>query len=207
MTAVPIEGFRGFRRPEPEYRRTLQPVRRNSRPAGGEKWEALTRNQANRRIFALKVYRERLRKPGQRWGAAGTISAGAVGMYELMCNMAVRGRGRIEPSVEWLAKACNVPRKVVHAWKAQLKEHGFLDWRRRWVETGREGVRGPQVAQTSNAYWLKLPVAAMALVDKLTAPKGDPKPRDIPPEIQAAIDRLDDAARSRQGGPDRFRSD
>lgn len=206
MTAVPIEGGRRHRWREPESRRTLSPVRRNSRAAGGEQWEALTRNQANRRIFALKVYRERLRKPGQRWGAEGTISAGAVGMYELMCNMAVRGRGRIEPSVDWLAKACNVPRKVIHAWKTQLKDHGFLDWRRRWVQTGREGARGPQVAQTSNAYWLKLPMAAMALVDKLTAPKAEPKAREVPPEIQAAIDRLDDAARRRQGH-DRFRSD
>lgn len=206
MTAVSIHHGHAPRRPEPEYRRTGSPVRRNSKPAGGEKWEALTRAQANRRIFALKVYRERLRKPGQRWGAEGTISAGAIGMYEVMCNMAVRGRGRIEPSVEWLAKTCNVPRKVIHAWKTQLKAHGFLDWRRRWVETGRQGVRGPQVEQTSNAYWLKLPQAGMVLVDRLTAPKGDPGPRQLPAEIQAAIDRLDDAARSRQA-PDRFRSD
>lgn len=205
MTAVPLEGYR-HRAPEPGSRRTHQKVRRNSKQAGGESWQAISRAQANRRIFALKVYRERLRKPGQRWGAEGTISAGAIGMYELLCNFACRGRGRIEPSVEWLAGACNVPMKVIHAWKAQLKEHGFLDWRRRWVQTGRQGVRGPQVEQTSNAYWTQLPAAAMALVDKLTAPKAAQKPREVSPELQAAIDRLDDAGRSRQAAG-RFRSD
>lgn len=200
MTAVPIDGGAGrTRKPEPLHRRTLSPVRRNSRPAGREDWQPLSRTQANRWIFALKVYRERLRKPGQRWGAEGTISAGAIGMYELMCNMACRGRGRIEPSVAWLAKACNVPAKVIHAWKAQLKAHGFLDWRRRWVETGRDGVRGPQVEQTSNAYWLAAPAAAIALVGKLTQPPAEQKARHVSPELQAAIDRLDDADRSRHG--------
>lgn len=190
MTAVPIETRRP-RQPEPQNRRTLSPVRRLSKPAGGERWEPMTRAQANRRIFALKVYREKLRKPGQRWGAEGTISAGAVGLYELLCNMAVRGRGRVEPSVAWLARACNVPAKVVHAWKTQLKDHGFLDWRRRWVETGVTGSRGPQVQQTSNAYWLQLPMAAWAMVEKLLAKKAPPpEPKQASPELQAQLDRL-----------------
>lgn len=169
MTAVPID-HSGRRKAEPFDRRTFQPVRRNSRPVARENWRAVSRKEANRWIFALKVYRSKLRQPGQRWGAAGTISAGAIGFYELLCNMAVKNSGRIEPSAEWLATALNVPIKVIHAWKGQLKAHGFLDWMRRYVETGRDGHRGPQVQQTTNAYRLGAPPEAMAAADKLQPP-------------------------------------
>ncbi|MAL88577.1 MAG: hypothetical protein CL683_12330 [Brevundimonas sp.] len=195
-----------FRAPEPSHRRTLSKVRRNSRPAGGEKWERLTREQANRRIFALKVYRQNLRQPGQRWGAPGTISAGAVELYELLCNMAVKGHGRIEPSVNWLAKARNVPLKVIHRWKAQLREHGFLDWRRRWVGTGRDGLRGPQVVQTSNAYWINLPRKALEMIEALARRKNPDWPRPEPsPELAAALSGLGNAIADHSAARDRFR--
>lgn len=213
MTAVPIEP-RG-RRHEPAHRRTYQPVRRNSRPASRENWRPITRAQANRWIFALKVYQAKLRKPGQRWGAEGTISPGAIGLYELLCNMAVKNGGRIEPSADWLARARNVPVKVIHAWKAQLKAHGFLDWIRRYIETGRDGLRGPQVEQTTNAYSLSAPAAALEAADKLRAPPSadvDQAAKDRAHELwrmenpgaAAALDRWLPGIEARR---DRFRSD
>lgn len=212
MTAVPIDGFRHH---EPSHRRTHQPVRRNSRPAAArENWRPLPRSEANRRILALKVYQARLRKPGQRWGAAGTISPGAIGLFELLCNMAVKNAGRLEPSAAWLARARNVPVKVIHAWKAQLKAHGFLDWKRRYVETGREGIRGPQVEQTTNAYWTAAPAEALAAVDKLKPPPSadmdtarEDRWRQANPELAERMDRLRAGAEASMARRDRFRSD
>lgn len=182
MTAAVLPG-REFRAPEPESRRTFQPVRRGSRWTNHrEKWPTLTRKEANLRIFALEQYQATLRKPGQRVGAEGTISDGAVRLFKLFCNMAVKHRGRVDPSVQWLASArvMNRPMKVIHAWKAQLQEHGFLDWTRRYVETGQPGVRGPQVAQTSNAYVTKLPRKALDLVKAIRKRMGlDPEPRAV----------------------------
>ena len=181
MTAIVVAPGRKFRAAEPEHRRTLQPVRRGSRWTNHrEKWERLSRKEGNLRMFALERYQVTTRKPGQRFGAEGTISDGAVKMFKILVNMAVKNSGRIEPSVGWLAETLNVPLKVVHKWKAQLQEHGFLDWDKRYVETGRQGVRGPQVAQTSNAYITKLPQKALELVRAIRKGMGlDPEPRAV----------------------------
>lgn len=192
MTAEP---GRRFRAAEPERRRTYQKVRRESRWAGNEQWSALSRDQAKTMVLALRVYREKLRQPGQRWGAAGTISAGAVDLFQLLANIAVRGRGRLEPSVAWLAERLNVPGKVIHAWKAQLKEHGFLTWRRRYVECGLKGQRGPQVQQTSNAYALKLPAKAWDGISKLVRRRrAEEAPAAAPARLSAKEKRLRDRA-------------
>ena len=151
----------------PEHRRTYQKVRRESRWAGNERWQPISKEHGADMLLALTVYREKLRKPGQRWGAEGTISSGAIELYRLMINMAVRGRGRLEPSVAWLAERLNVPAKVIHAWKAQLKDHGFLSWQRRYVESGLAGRRGPQVKQISNAYSLATPAKAWEAISKI----------------------------------------
>ena len=76
-----------------------------------------------------------------------------------------------------MAKALNVPLKSIHAWKAQLKAHGFLNWRRRYVSTDRPGVRGPQVEQTSNAYWLTAPAKDLQRADKVIMPKAPEESR------------------------------
>ncbi|WP_242913495.1 hypothetical protein [Brevundimonas pishanensis] len=167
MTAVaaPLPGS-AIRR-EPEHRRTYQRVRRESRWAGQERWQSISVQHGKDMVLALQVYREKLRQPGQRWGSAGTISAGAVDLYRLMVNMAVRGRGRLEPSVAWLAEKLNVPAKVIHSWKNQLHDHGFLNWQRRYVEAGLKGIRGPQVKQISNAYYLKTPAKAWDAISKI----------------------------------------
>ncbi|MBB4797567.1 hypothetical protein HNP32_001291 [Brevundimonas bullata] len=183
MTAITAQPGRKFRAAEPESRRTFQPVRRGSRWTNHrERWATLSRKEANLRIFALERYQVTTRKAGQRFGAEGTISDGAVKLFRILCNMAVKHGGRVEPSVAWLAseRVLNVPMKVIHKWKAQLQEHGFLDWDRRYVETGRQGVRGPQVAQTSNAYITKLPQKALDLVKAIRKGMGlDPEPRVV----------------------------
>jgi hypothetical protein len=64
---------------------------------------------------------------------------------------------------------------IVSALKA-LRQHGFLDWLRRYVPTGNEG-RGPQVQQTSNAYRMFLPPAAKRLLGRLFG--APPAPDDF----------------------------
>lgn len=181
--AISVKPGAKFRSAEPECRRTYQPVRRGSRWTNHrERWQKLSRKEANLRIFALERYQVTTRKAGQRFGAEGTISDGAVKLFRILCNMAVKNSGRCEPSVAWLSseRVLNVPMKVIHKWKAQLQEHGFLDWDRRYVETGQQGVRGPQVAQTSNAYITLLPQKALDLVKAIRKGMGlDPEPRVV----------------------------
>lgn len=175
MTAATYD-FRS-RAPEPGHRRTFQPVRRDSQLAGREKWPHFTWKQGRRILLAARMKAEKLRQPGQRTGADGTISFGALRLLELMVQISARGKGRLEPSVAWMAKALNVPLKSIHAWKGQLKAHGFLKWRRRYVSTDRPGVRGPQVEQTSNAYWLEAPAADLKRADKVIMPRAPEESR------------------------------
>lgn len=194
MTAVPIETRSAFRR-EPDHRRTHAKVRRNSKIRTRNWHGFFSWTQGRRLLLALKIHIRTLRKKGQRTGAAGTISFGAVRLAELLVGLAVRFRGRLEPPVEYLAGELNVPEKSIHAWKAQLKAHGFLDWQRRYVETGRQGVRGPQVAQTTNAYFLACPPAAEAALERKMGPRGAAgdkmdRARRISPELTQALDNL-----------------
>jgi hypothetical protein len=214
MTAIVVTPGRKFRAAEPEHRRTMQPVRRGSRWTNRrERWASLSRKEANLRIFALERYQVTTRKAGQRFGAEGTISDGAVKLFKILVNMAVKHGGRVEPSVAWLAseRVLNVPLKVVHRWKAQLQEHGFLDWDRRYVETGRQGVRGPQVAQTSNAYITKLPEKALELVRAIRKGMGlDPEPRAVSEAEMAVLSpterrKVDRLAEQAAAGMDRLR--
>lgn len=199
MTAVPID--HSHRRKEPINRRTGQKVRRHSIPVGGrEQWPFYSWANGRKMLQALRIYSEGLRQKGQRTGAKGTISFGALRLAELMAAVAAKYRGRLEPSAEWMAKQLNVPEKSIHAWKAQLKAHGFLNWRRRYIETGRHGIRGPQVVQTSNAYWLKIPEAAARAVAKALGPKAPRGWEDrlerrerlyqAAPELRDALDKL-----------------
>lgn len=204
MTAVPID-HSARRRHEPLHRRTLAPVRRNSRPAGGEQWPHFNWNQGRRLLLALRLHSEKQRRHGERTGAApreagdpGGISFGAIRLAEVLVSIAANNRGRLEPSVRWLAKALNVPMKSIHAWKDQLKRHGFLNWRRRWVESGKQGPRGQLVEQTSNAYWLSIPPEAAAAAEKLKPPPPDDRPKAAAsPELQAALDKAQAAAERR----------
>lgn len=192
MTAAATYRFRD-RPPEPQHRRTFAPVRRDSQLAGHENWPHFSWKQGRRILLAARIKAERLRQPGQRTGADGTISFGALRLLELMVQISARGKGRLEPSVRWLAEALNVPLKSIHAWKAQLKAHGFLNWRRRYVTLDRQGVRGPQVEQTSNAYWLSAPEKDLKRADKVTMPRAPQESRaEMAERLRRAADQQDE---------------
>lgn len=201
--AVMIEGVG---RREPLHRRTNQKVRRNSHAVRRSWWKHFSWERGRRLLLALRIHAEHLRKKGQRTGAAprkgvmgdkGGISFGAIRLMEVLVAIAARYEGRLEPSAEWLGDALNVPAKSIHAWKEQLKRHGFLTWQRRYVETGQQGQRGPQVRQTSNAYVLTIPQAAEAAAEARVSPRAARQSKEErayvnQPRLMAALDHHGD---------------
>jgi len=164
-------------------------VRRGSQLSTNTRWMRFSRKEGQRLIFVLKVYSERLRKKGQRTGAPGTISFGAIRLAEILVSLSVKGNGRLEPSVGWLAKALNAARKSIHAWKGQLEAHGFLSWTRRYDRVEAPGRKGPQLKQTSNAYVLRVPAAAVEAADRLNGGQSKPPPF-VAPQLSRALDLL-----------------
>lgn len=177
----------------------VSPVRAGSRYAGTVRSLRFSKQEGLQFIVALERYAETLRRKGQRTGAAGTISFGAIRLAQILMRLAVKNDGRVVPSVAWLAKELNVARKSVHAWKAQLQEHGFLSWSRRYVRVGTPGAKGPQLRQTSNAYSLRIPTRARRIIDALWRIGGCQKaePKSVAPALAAALttlgNRVDDA--------------
>ncbi|PSJ20002.1 hypothetical protein CVH10_19900, partial [Halomonas sp. ND22Bw] len=79
--------------------------------------------------------------------------------------------------------------------------------RRRWVATGRQGARGDQVQQTSNAYWLKAPMEALQAAAKVLAPRKAEEDDEarwaaMPAAMQASLRAMKaSAARRSERGP------
>lgn len=139
--------------------RVRTPVRKHSRAAGRERgvfWRQTNRQEVRQIILAARRYELAEKQPGRRNGPLGSV---AIEVLELFANLVDFRTGRLEPSLDWImAKLRRSRDAVVTALKA-LRQHGFLDWLRRYEPTGNEG-RGPQVRQTSNAYRLSLPERA-----------------------------------------------
>lgn len=140
-------------------KRTGQPVRAHSRPAGrceGLFWRRTDRREMAQIVLAAKRYELKTRQPGARNGALGFV---ALEVIELLSHLVNYRSGRLDPSLDYLmAKLRRSRDAIVRALQA-LRSHGFLDWLRRFEPTGNEG-RGPQVRQISNAYRLLLPQRA-----------------------------------------------
>ncbi|WP_230312578.1 helix-turn-helix domain-containing protein [Paracoccus lichenicola] len=113
-------------------------------------------------IKAAQRYELHGRKPGKRNGPLGSI---ALEILALFGNLVSFKTGRLDPSLDWIMSKLKRSRDaVVRALKA-LRDHGFLDWLRRFEPTPNEG-RGPQVRQVSNAYCLFAPKRALALLGR-----------------------------------------
>ena len=141
------------------------PLRRNSRRAGSCEasfWRSTSRQEVQKILKAAQRYELTGRKPGRRNGPLGAI---ALEVLALFANLVSFKTGRLDPSLDWIMDKLRRSRDaVVRALKA-LREHGFLDWLRRFEPTPNEG-RGPQVRQVSNAYRLSAPKRALALLGR-----------------------------------------
>ncbi len=155
-------------------KRTGQPVRRHSRKAGGEGvfWRPMQKQTARHIVWAAKKFDLNSKQPGARNGALGHV---ALEVIDLLANLMDKRTGRLEPSIDFLMQTLKRSRDAIVRALKSLRQHGFLDWLRRYVPTGNEG-RGPQVKQTSNAYRLFMPQAAAKLIGSFF--KQAPLPAD-----------------------------
>ena len=94
----------------------------------------------------------------------GRLTFSAVEIGRVLVNM-LGADGRLDPTVDLLARRASAnPSTVVRA-LAQLKELGFVTWTRRLV---RDAASGWQCRQTSNAYQLAIPSACDTHLAKQT---------------------------------------
>jgi hypothetical protein len=140
-------------------------LHRNSHQAGtceATFWRSTSRQEVQKIMKAAQRYELHGRKPGRRNGPLGSV---ALEVLALFGNLVSFKTGRLDPSLDWIMGKLKRSRDaVVRALKA-LRDHGFLDWLRRFEPTPNEG-RGPQVRQVSNAYRLFAPKRALALLGR-----------------------------------------
>jgi hypothetical protein len=157
-------------------KRSRTPVHRNSRLAGhceGAFWRRTTRRDSRRIVLAARRYEIANKAAGSRNGPLGSV---AIEILELLANLVDYKTGRLEPSIDTLMQKLRRSRDAVVRGLKALRQHGFVDWLRRYMPTETEGDKGPQVKQTSNAYRLAMPAKAEACLDRYrTAP---PLPED-----------------------------
>lgn len=148
-----------------EKRRTHQPVRRHSKPRGREGlfWRPVERKELDRIILAAERFELSGKLTGRKNGPLGGV---ALEVLRLFRNVVDFRTGRLDPSLDYLMAKLRRSRAAIVAALKALREHGFLDWLRRYVPTGAQGRRGPQVQQTSNAYRLSLPKRALAMLGR-----------------------------------------
>lgn len=163
------------RRASLRAKRTGQPVRRTSKPAGrceGLFWRRITAREAGQIRLGARKYELATKAAGARNGALGSV---ALEVLDYLTRL-IGKDGRLEPSLDYLMRKLRRSRDAIHRALKALRQHGFLDWLRRYVPTGNEG-RGVQVQQTSNAYRLSLPERARRLLGRMI---GDtPVPDDF----------------------------
>lgn len=155
-------------------RRTYQPIRRRSYLAGqeGHFWRPVTRQAMRQIVLAAKRYEWETKASGARNGALGTV---AIEVLDYLANLVDWSTGRLEPSIETLKTKIKRSRDAIVRGLKALRQHGFIDWLRRYVPTGNE--EGVQVQQTSNAYRLLMPKRALEMLGKYGQPT--PLPDDF----------------------------
>jgi ribosome modulation factor len=139
------------------------PVHRGSQLAGaceGDLWAPTTRQQVQRIVAAA----ERLDRATKQPGRGGILGRPALAVLRALAEVIDHGTGRLCPSWAWLEARTGYSRDSV--WRAlrRLHQAGLVAWIGRYQPTGLGRERGPQVAQTSSAYALRLPPELAAIV-------------------------------------------
>lgn len=147
-------------------------------------WRSTTRQEVQKIIKAAQRYELHGRKPGRRNGPLGGV---ALEILALFGNLVSYKTGRLDPSLDWIMSKLKRSRDaVVRALKA-LRDHGFLDWLRRFEPNPNVG-RGPQVRQVSNAYRLSAPKRALALLGRWSGRPAPPDDDDLARADRKAIE-------------------
>ena len=154
-------------------RRTLQKVRRDSKPVGSCEaalWKPTDARQMRLALKAAERFDLARKNKGRRNGPLGYTG---LLVFRAMWRFIRFRDGCLCPSISRLMKACRLSRAAVVGALARLRAHGFLTWQRRLEYTGEAGVRGREVRQATNAYALAIPAAALALVGAIAVPADE----------------------------------
>lgn len=145
--------------PRPRGCKDRQPVHRHSYRRGrceGTYWRQTNRQETRRILLGAQKFDREKKAFGRPAGPIGHVG---LQVLEYMINVIDHRTGRLEPSIAHIARKVGRCRGAVVRALQNLRRHGFIDWVRRYEETGREGA-GPQVRQVTNAYRLTLPAWA-----------------------------------------------
>jgi len=164
-------------------RRTLQPVRKYSRPVadGDAYFRSITQAQATLYVSSLRQFADghmEKRAKGKRWGPLTPID---VRIFEVLVFKAMTWRtGKLDWSYVQIATAVRRSKQTVAESLRRLQDHGWLAWIRRFepAEGQGSGRRGPQVRQATNAYRVLLPKKALQWLEKRRQRKAGPPPVD-----------------------------
>lgn len=164
-----------------------KPIHRNSRRKGSCEasfWRGTSRQDVQKILMAARYYDRSKKEPGKRNGPLGGI---ALEVLALFANLVNFKSGRLDPSLDYITDKLRRSRDaVVRALKA-LRDHGFLDWPRRFEPAPNEG-RGPQVRQVSNAYRLSAPKRALALLGRWAGRPAAPDDDQVARKERAAME-------------------
>ena len=164
-----------------------KPIHGNSRRKGSCEasfWRGTSRQDVQKVLMAARYYDRAKKERGKRNGPLGGI---ALEVLALFANLVNFKSGRLDPSLDYITeKLCRSRDAVVRALKA-LRDHGFLDWLRRFEPVLNEG-RGPQVRQVSNAYRLSAPKRALALLGRWAGRPAAPDDDQAAREDRVAVE-------------------
>lgn len=126
-------------------------------------------------MLAAERFERTRRKKGERCGPLGPV--GLEVLRELLRLVDFRS-GRLEPAILTLCSRLKRSKDAIVRALANLRANGFLDWIRRW-RADSDGM----IKQTTNAYRIVLPPAAIALLGALAM---------VPPAPDDALGRVRD---------------
>ena len=164
-------------------RRTHQRVWRDSFVLGGEYEAEVFRPYSKDEMAAALEAAEKFDKAHKPKGARnGPIGHVGLEVYRELWRFANFSSGRCDPSLEALMRATRRTRRAVVEALKRLWNLGLVRWIRRFVYTGEQAIRGPQVHQATNAYELRiLPAAFLQLLAAHKRARYRPRARPAPP--------------------------
>jgi len=162
------------------------PVWRGS-VAGPVRFAALSRKQAARLWHAARRWDRDTRQPGRHGGIIGRTALAA--LYALLFDFLNHRTGRLDPSLEAIARKAGCCRRAVVDALARLRDLGLLTWQRR-CEKDRDAEGRFRLRQKTNAYGL-LPPSQWRGYRDTDPPPPSPDvlgaPERVPDPIEAAV--------------------
>lgn len=172
-------------------------------PMNGEKKQALRFIDCF--IRTMKQYAQLTKADGRSHG----MTQNAIWVAEVLLRRCTDfSTGRCTPCLETIQRLTGFARPTIVRLLATLRNFGFLDWVRRTARTGNKPGEGPQVRQTSNAYFVDFTRLPRNAYQALKALLGDTLDLDraprhagsgpVPNRVQRLTARLRDSLTGRQ---------